>query len=1073
MGNFSSSNSYTEYRWIKQISEKNENNFYTPLSLNNSIDVEKYYYKNKKNQPQPGEKVQYNFNFEECSFMEGNVKVSRLLSPIKTDHIYRPLRNSRNSFQMIKPKRINYLEDLKVFYFSTLFENYEIDNSDNFIIQFTNHVAIIHNDLINILTKHLPSHLEKEHNIKKESFNFTKLRNILAKDFANCPNLKLSGYTSYFVRNLNENNFEEVIPQMVIEEGDLFSNINLIMTKTEINEYILFYLICLLYVYGTSANHLEIDTTYKNIDVVDLNLFKPKNMLMNFEFMSTTKDPIYKKNMKNVVEITYDRIINKNWYLSFRALDTEKFSQYQTEKEVIVQPYAVFEVMKVELKDDNTYYIKLFMKSNCLSDCGQLNMSSQMQLNLGLCMNVGNDIQELYPNIEFEKIASLTITSKESLLNNLTYIGCMKNLRVFDIKNIELDDEDLVQMIPYISNLTFLNYLNISMNNIGSTGIIALSQVFCLMPFVEYLNLNQNNLGNKGAIELAHGLESLKQLRSLNLIYNQIKYRGIEAIGYQIAKCPKLKMLNLSINFVYHEEMDTLVWGLSNLKQLNYLNLSNNQISSEGLAMIGDILPDTIQNLNFSQNEITQEGIMDFATNLYRIPNLLRLILYGNKNGPVGISQLVQNFKYIPKLQVLNLGCNYIGDSELLLLSQYFSQLPNLLILNLSENNITNDGMFILLTTLTELKTLNSLDLGWNSINGDSLNGLATCLSQLKDFTSLNLESNHISTSALKTLMNDLKNFDSNWNYNKGEFSRKLYNKKEEFANLYILQKKTLTKEILRFNNCDDNHLMAELSHLEKYEHVKHLILIRDKIQMSCLKVLVSNIKCLSQLREIDMRCNEIDDEGIIELSKGLMHIPLVETIILRENNIGDAGIKVFAENLSYLKNLRSLNLNWNNISDEGMKALSHVNLQKLELLKLKENKIGKDGMIEFSRNLSHFVKLNHLDLGWNSIGGEGMKEFSSNMFILQDLNFLLLSKNEIGDIGIQEFAKNISKLRNLETLLLWNNKIGDIGGESLVGEIEKCPSIKSLDLSINIMSEEVKQQFRDLGDRISISIDI
>ena len=67
----------------------------------------------------------------------------------------------------------------------------------------------------------------------------------------------------------------------------------------------------------------------------------------------------------------------------------------------------------------------------------------------------------------------------------------------------------------------------------------------------------------------------------------------------------------------------------------------------------------------------------------------------------------------------------------------------------------------------------------------------------------------------------------------------------------------------------------------------------------------------------------------------------------------------------------------------------------------------------------------------------------------------------------------NISKLRNLETLLLWNNKIGDIGGESLVGEIEKCPSIKNLDMSINIMSEEVKQKFRDLGDRRNISIDI
>ena len=55
------------------------------------------------------------------------------------------------------------------------------------------------------------------------------------------------------------------------------------------------------------------------------------------------------------------------------------------------------------------------MKSKCLSDCGQLIMSPQMQLSVGLITEAGNDISEMYPNIELSKVASLTITSKESL----------------------------------------------------------------------------------------------------------------------------------------------------------------------------------------------------------------------------------------------------------------------------------------------------------------------------------------------------------------------------------------------------------------------------------------------------------------------------------------------------------------------------------------------------------------------------------------------------------------------------------------------------------------------------------
>ena len=101
------------------------------------------------------------------------------------------------------------------------------------------------------------------------------------------------------------------------------------------------------------------------------------------------------------------------------------------------------------------------------------------------------------------------------------------------------------------------------------------------------------------------------------------------------------------------------------------------------------------------------------------------------------------------------------------------------------------------------------------------------------------------------------------------------------------------------------------------------------------------------------------------------------------------------------------------------------------------------------------------------------MKEFSDNMHLLSQLNFLLLSKNEIGDYGISRFADNINKLINLETLLLWNNRIGDEGGESLIRKIEKCPKLKTLDISINIMSKDTKQKYRDLGDKLKISIDI
>lgn len=1053
---------YTDYRYINQnINEEEET--YSPIQLETTYEIESEAYKNQK------------LNEDSTNFDKENlIKVE---IPTKKIKIFRPIRSSRNSFSLIKPHSVNYIEELKVFYFSSLFTEIEIDIEDSFIVQFVNHCVILHDDLISILTKNLPDHLLKVHGANKEKFTFTKLRNILAKDFTNCDK-KLKCYNSYFVRNLTKDNFDKIITQIVIEEGEVFTMVNQILRNKDINDNILFYLICLLYVYGNYANHSELPAVYKTIDNVDLDLFKPKNSLMNFELISTTKDANTTLYMKNIIEITFERIVNKNWYLSYKGIDTSLFSQYPSEKEILIQPYAIFEVTSIE-KTENGYYIKLFMKSNCLNESSSMKMQPQMQLNLGVCDDVGSNILEMYPNIDLSRVASLTIKNKDSLIKNLINIGCMKNLRVLDMKNIEMNDEDLITVIPYISNFTFLNYLNLSQNDIGINGMSALMEIFPFCTYLEYINMNQNNLGDQGTIDLANGILALKNLRSLCLVYNQIKYKGVEGISYAIAECPNLKMLNLSTNFVYHEEMDTLIWALGKLPNLVYLNLSNNQISSEGLAMIGDILPPTIQRLNFSENEITQEGIQDFAGNLYRCPNLLALILYGNKNGTSGIYGLCEAFHNIPELEELNLGCNCIGDPELMLLSNFFYKLPRLKILNLRENSITNDGLTNIISKLQDLKSLNTLDLGWNPIDDKHLDEgcldrIADCLSQIKPFYSLNLEDNQIPTPILKSLMHNLRKFDSNWNYTKGgEFTRRKKEDKEEFASTYIMQKKTMTKEILRFNNVDPSHLTEELSHLEKYDHVKHLIFARDKLEMSSLKLIAENLKNFSQLCEIDMRCNEIGNEGLIELSKGLKYTPKVHTFILRENNIGDEGMIIFAQNLVHLTELKSLNLNWNSISDEGMKALSQVNFEKLETLKLKENNIKKDGMIEFSKNLKNFKSLCHLDLGWNSIGGEGMKAFSENMSVLTELNFLLLSKNEIGDSGIKEFASRMKKLPKLQTLLLWNNKIGDEGGEIIFKEMKNCKNLKILDMSINEISDELKQKFITLRDEIKISIDI
>ena len=1080
MGNYNESD-YTEFRWIKKLKEEkvefNNESFpiYTPIPLSQASSIERDLLRYIKTRSTSILNEDVQFDLQKKSYSDSELTAYRVSAPIINEKIFRKNRLNRNCFKIVSANRMNILEELKIFYFDEIFSNFDIDVDDNFIVKFCNHISLLNVHIISILKNNLLPHLKNEHNLNEEKLTFAKLRNIMAKDFIQCKNPILSHYTAYYIRNLTKESFQEIISEILSEEGDIYILINQIITKKLINNYVLFYLLCLIYIYDTEANQKEMLRSFKSIDTFNPNIFKEGNIISNYEYMTTTKDEEYIINSNNIIEISYEPIKNKNWYLSFKALDLENFTAYKSADEVIIQPNCIFEVRKVNKISDDKYYIKLYLKSNLFNDCIEMNMSTRMQMNIGVCIDIGNDINEMYPGLELEKVVSLTITNKKNLIQNKTNIGCMKNLRVFDMRNIDLNDDDMIDIIPYFINLTFLSYLNLELNNLEPKSMEILSTIMNLMPYLEYLNLNQNNLRDEGTDEITKGLKNIKNLRGISLMYNQIKCKGIEKLSTQLSLFSKIKLINFSTNYIYQEEMDNLVSAIGKMEHLIYLNLSNNQISSTGLAILGETLPNSIQRLDFSENEITQEGFMEFSTNMKRIPNLKAFIIYGNKNGPSGISALIEGFKYTPLLEELNFGCNLLGDADILLLTQNINYFKNLVIFNLRENNISSDGIVFLNSGCNTLKRLVSLDLSWNSIGNEYIYSLIDSIKILPDFENLNLEDNQISDEDYVKIYEMLKENDEKWSYDKGEYIKNTnYLTKEKFADNYIQHKTTSNKEVMSFNNFKGEELLKEFENLKKYKHVKNLIFIRQKVDIKIITVFSENLQYIEHLMELELGGNEIGDDGLIILSKGLINSLDLEILDLKENNIGSKGMKSLTETLKNLKNLKIINLNWNSISDEGIISFSKVKLEFLNNLLLKENQIQEEGMKIFSQNLKNFPKLQYLDMGWNHIKGKGLKYFTENMENLPELNYLFLSKNEIDDEGFIDFAKNINKLPNLENMYFWNNKIGDEGAEELLSKIKSLKKLKIVDISINGVSEEVKQKYRDFSEVTKkISIDI
>ena len=212
---------YTDYRWIKKLTEEENKNeedsnldIYIPIPLFESYLLEEKLFNIKIKKANEDKE---NFDFSNLSYKKDKDIFYRYNSPITDKLILRKERINRNPFKIVGKKRMNVLNELKIFFYENLFQNFETDIEDLFMIKFCHHISLLHTKIIYEIEKNLVEHLNKNHNLNNEILTFSKLRNILAKDFLMCDVINLSPYTYYYVKNLTKDNFKEIIPLILIE----------------------------------------------------------------------------------------------------------------------------------------------------------------------------------------------------------------------------------------------------------------------------------------------------------------------------------------------------------------------------------------------------------------------------------------------------------------------------------------------------------------------------------------------------------------------------------------------------------------------------------------------------------------------------------------------------------------------------------------------------------------------------------------------------------------------------------------------------------------------------------------
>ncbi|EWS76533.1 kinase domain protein (macronuclear) [Tetrahymena thermophila SB210] len=239
---------------------------------------------------------------------------------------------------------------------------------------------------------------------------------------------------------------------------------------------------------------------------------------------------------------------------------------------------------------------------------------------------------------------------------------------------------------------------------------------------------------------------------------------------------------------------------------------------------------------------------------------------------------------------------------------------------------------------------------------------------------------------------------------------------------------------------------------------------------------------------EIDLRKNNIGDEGAKDLGTGIAQCNNITTLTLnlRKNNIGAQGAKDLGTGIAQCNNITTLTLELqeNNIGAQGAKDLGTGIAQCKNIitltLNLYQNKIGDEGAKDLGTGIAQCnnittltlnLRKKNIDLGtgiaqsktittlmlelyWNNIGTQGAKHLSTGIAQCKNITTLMLnlSWNNIGDEGAKELGTGIAQCKNIKTLMLnlKKNNIVDEGAKVLGTGIAQCKNITTLTLNLS-----------------------
>jgi Ran GTPase-activating protein (RanGAP) involved in mRNA processing and transport len=597
------------------------------------------------------------------------------------------------------------------------------------------------------------------------------------------------------------------------------------------------------------------------------------------------------------------------------------------------------------------------------------------------------------------------------------------------LSKLDLSKRALWQDLPRVLRMVLscapnVVELDVSHNATGLRDAIAsVVELFKagLAPKLEALVWSYDrHVSNAGAKVLAEGLPYLPALRRLHLDFINVGDEGTAALAARLraGATPRLRVLSLRNGKLPTYEMRR---DGEDVAAALRCRVGNTGAAALAVAFEEEAAVPLLEVLDLHGNHVRGDGFRALARSFERLPCLTAVNIGGN---PVGVmseslegSALDALPQRMPQLRTLDLSDCFLYNSDASALVDMLRRgfAPLLTVLVLDSNRLTQNGALALIAALPSLPQLTSFSMK-NSFTGISAAAVAAGKACTEAFAAC-LKLGHLPLlECLDLSDNELSD---------AGVAAQLASQLCNVPRLTVLRLQGIRD---RYAGCFSHSVLNAAS-------------------ATALATVAFPV--LTRLVELRLGYNNIRDEGAMALAAGLKCLPELRTLDLSRNEITATGGRGIFQHLCWLQHLEELRFDGNAVGPDGIYALAanlHFTplLTTLSLVRLTpaSGVATADGVTRFVLQESTSLSTSRLSL----LEGDHWKALADviGKGCIPRLRQLDLDNNCIG-YHIIQLAAALRSVPQLEVLRLAHNYVGERAAAALAEHLPSVPRLTEL----------------------------